>query len=133
MMGLDFERPLLLDETWTTTSMTRIRGRSPQGERLVDCAPHNHGKITTFVAALRADGLNASLVIDGALFRDYVRQHVAPTLRPGDFVVMGNLASHKVAGVRKRSKRLARNSATCRRSVPHPTSLRQTEVTRSHR
>jgi hypothetical protein len=58
-------RLVFLDETWTTTSMTRLRGSSLRGERLVDRAPHNHWKSTTFLAALRIDGLTAPLVFDG--------------------------------------------------------------------
>lgn len=60
---------------------------------------------TTFVAGLRCDGLTAPFVIDGAMngdiFRAYVRRCLAPTLRPGDVVVMDNLAAHKVAGIRE--------------------------------
>lgn len=104
MTGLDVERLVFLDETWTATNFTRLRGRAPRGERLVDKTPHGHWKTTTFVAALRSDGLTAPTVvdgpIDGALFLAYVRQQLAPTLRPGDLVVMDNLSSHKVVGVR---------------------------------
>ena len=67
--------------------------------------PHGHWKTTTFVAALRADGLTAPMVVDGAingdLFVAYVRAVLVPTLRPGDVVVMDNLSSHKRAGVRE--------------------------------
>jgi transposase len=49
--------------------------------------------------------LYAPLVIDGAitgaLFRAYVHQQLAPTLRPGDIVILDNLSAHKVAGVRE--------------------------------
>jgi transposase len=105
MIGLDAARLVFLDETWTATNFTRLRGRAPRGVRLIDKTPHGHWKTTTFLAALRIDGLSAPLVIDGPLdgplFLAYVRQHLAPTLRPGDLVVMDNLASHKVAGVRQ--------------------------------
>ena len=70
---------------------------------MVEAVPHGHWKTITFVAALRASGLFAPLVVDGAmnadLFRAYVEQHLAPALRPGDIVVMDNLPTHKVAGV----------------------------------
>ncbi len=83
--------------------MSRPRGRSPRGTRLVDRAPHGRWKTTTFVAALRTSGLVAPLVVDGAIngavFLAYVRQVLAPTLRPGDLVVMDNLGAHKVVGV----------------------------------
>ena len=85
--------------------MTRRYGRAPIGERLIGTVPYGHWQTTTFVAALRASGLTAPLVIDGAvngdLFVAYVRQVLVPTLRPGDIVVMDNLASHKRAGVRQ--------------------------------
>ena len=73
------------------------------GERLVDAAPHGHWRTTTFVAGLRSCGIIAPLVLDGPMtgeaFRAYVEQFLAPTLSPGDVVVMDNLGAHKVAGV----------------------------------
>ena len=105
MTGLDPERLVFIDETWTTTNFTRLRGRAPRGERLIDKVPHGHWKTTTFVAALRCDEVTAPTVIDGAMdgpmFLAYVRQQLVPTLRPGDVVIMDNLSCHKVAGVRQ--------------------------------
>ena len=102
---LDSDRLVFLDETWASTNMSRRYGRSPRGERLVAKVPQGHWKTTTFVAALRTDGITAPLVVDGALNGDvfvaYVRQQLAPTLRPGDVVVMDNLACHKRAGVKQ--------------------------------
>jgi transposase len=104
-VGLDPERLVFLDETWAKTNMTRPRGRSLRGTRLVATVPHGHWKTTTFLAALRTSGLTAPMVIDGAvngdLFLAYVRQQLAPTLRPGDVVIMDNLSSHKRPGVRE--------------------------------
>jgi transposase len=84
--------------------MTRRYGRAPRGARLVASVPHGHWKTSTFLAALRLQGITAPCVIDGAVnginFRAWVEQFLVPTLRPGDIVVMDNLASHKVAGVR---------------------------------
>jgi transposase len=103
--GLDTARLVFLDESWATTNMARRYGRAPRGERALDAVPHGHWKTTTIVAALRADGIAAPLVLDGALdgqsFLAYVRQFLAPVLRPGDVLVMDNLSSHKVAGVRE--------------------------------
>lgn len=80
-------------------------GRAPRGERALDAVPHGHWKTTTFVGAMRAEGFVAPLVLDGAIngatFLAYVRQFLAPALKPGDTVVMDNLSSHKVAGVRE--------------------------------
>jgi transposase len=107
-MDLDPQRLVFIDETWVKTNMTRPRGRAPSGERVVCQVPHGHWKTTTFLAALRVTGLTAPLVVDGAingaLFKAWVEQHLAPTLRPGDLVVMDNLASHKVAGVHQAIK-----------------------------
>ena len=84
--------------------MTRRYGRSRRGHRLVAAVPHGHWKTTTFVGALRCNGLTAPMVIDGAingdLFLAYVDQVLAPTLKPGDVVIMDNLRVHKMAGVR---------------------------------
>ena len=96
---------VFLDETGATTNMARRYGWSPKGERLVDAAPHGHWKTTTFLAGLRSTGIIAPLVLDGpmtgAAFLAYVRQFLAPELKPGDVVVMDNLDSHKGAAVRK--------------------------------
>jgi transposase len=102
--GLDPQRLVFLDETWAKTNMTRPRGRALRGTRVVQPVPHGHWKTTTFLAALRTRGMTAPLVIDGPLngdlFLAYVRQHLAPTLQPGDIVIMDNLSSHKRVGVR---------------------------------
>jgi transposase len=103
--NLDPDRLVFIDETWATTNMTRRYGRAPRGQRLVAPVPHGHWKTSTFVAGLRTTGLTAPLVVDGAMngdiFRAYVEQVLAPTLVPGDIVILDNLASHKVAGVRE--------------------------------
>jgi transposase len=96
---------VFLDETWTTTNMARLRGRSPRGRRLFAAVPHGHWHTSTFLAGLRIDRLVAPLVLDGAIngeaFLAYVEQFLAPTLAVGDIVIADNLASHKVAGVRQ--------------------------------
>jgi transposase len=85
--------------------MARRHGRARRGQRLVAAVPHGHWKTTTFLAALRHDGLSAPCVFDGAIngarFLAYIEQALAPTLRPGDIVVLDNLKAHKVKGVRK--------------------------------
>ena len=77
----------------------RSAGRSVR--RLVDAMPHGHWKTSTFIGALRCDGLTATGVFDGALFLAYVEQVLVPIVKPGDVVIMDNLRSHKVAGVRE--------------------------------
>lgn len=83
--------------------MARRYGRSPKGQRLIASVPHGHWMMTTFVAALRHDRIDAPCVIDcpmnGEIFVAYVTQFLAPTLSPGDIVIMDNLPAHKVKGV----------------------------------
>jgi transposase len=96
---------VFIDETWATTAMARRYGRARRGQRLVAAVPHGHWKTTTFIAALRHDGLSAPCVFDGAItgarFLAYAEQVLAPTLRALDLVVRDNLAAHKVKGVRQ--------------------------------
>jgi transposase len=102
---LDPRHLVFIDEAGANTKMTRFRGRCPRGHRLVTKVPHGHWKTTTLVAGLRQNGVTAPLVVDGPIngdvFRAYVEQQLVATLRPGDVVIMDNLASHKVSGVRE--------------------------------
>ena len=102
---MDPARFVFLDETGTATNMARRYGRCASDERLVAAVPQGHWQTTTFIAGLRQDGVVAPLVLDGPMtgpaFRAYVEQFLAPALRPGDVVVLDNLAAHKVDGVRQ--------------------------------
>ena len=90
---------MFLDESGTTTAMTRRYGRAPRGERVDAAVPHGHWKVLTLTAAVRLDGVGGCLVLDGTtdamVFETYVERVLAPTLRPGDVVIMDNLGSHK--------------------------------------
>ena len=100
---IGIHRLVFIDETGASTKMARRYGRSPYGQRCVAALPHGHWKTTTFVGALRATGMTAPMVLDGPMdgpaFEAYVTQVLVPTLRPGDIVVMDNLAAHKRAEV----------------------------------
>ena len=102
---LDPEKLVFLDETGATTKMARTRGRAPRGERLRAGVPHGHWKTTTFIGGLRLSGMSAPMVLDGpmtgAWFLAYVEQVLAPTLRPGDIVVLDNLPAHKAVAARE--------------------------------
>jgi len=103
--ALDVTKLVFIDETGTSTNMTRLRGRAPIGERCVASVPHGHWKTTTFIAGLRVNEVTAPMVLDGPMDGDaflvYVREFLCPTLKPGDTVIADNLGSHKVAGVRE--------------------------------
>jgi transposase len=99
------ERLVFIDETWTKTNMAPLRGWAPLGMRLKAKVPHGHWKTTTFLAALRHDRIDAPWLLDGPIdgesFQTYVEKVLAPTLRPGDIVIMDNLGSHKGQAVRR--------------------------------
>ena len=92
-------RLVFIDETAVTTKMTRLRARSPPGERLVADVPVGHWRTQTFIAGLRCGALTAPWVVDLAMNREafdiYVETQLAPTLAPGDVVILDNLAVHK--------------------------------------
>ena len=96
---VDARRLIFIDETWAKTNMTRLRGRAPRGERLMDKTPYGHWKTTTLIAALGIEGIRCSTVVDGAvngdIFEAFVEHVLLGVLKPGDVVIMDNLSSHK--------------------------------------
>jgi transposase len=96
---VDPRRLVFLDETWVKTNMAPLRGWGPKGMRLAASVPYGHWMTMTFIAALRHDRVEAPCVLDGpingTLFTAYVEQFLAPTLAPGDIVILDNLGSHK--------------------------------------
>ena len=100
-MRLEPQRLVFLDETGTTTKMTRLCGRCPKGQRLLSKAPFGHWKTQTFIAGLRCGALTAPFVIDAPMdrriFETYIETQLGPTLRPGDVVILDNLPAHKSA------------------------------------
>jgi len=103
--AIDPTRLVFVDESGASTAMDRTYGRAPSGVRVDGPVPHGHWKVTTLTAAVRLDGVPASACLafdgatDSACFETYVGQCLAPTLRPGDIVIMDNLACHKTAEV----------------------------------
>lgn len=83
--------------------MTRLFGRAPRGERVVGSVPYDHGPNVTMVGSLGLEGIDTAMsfegAMNGAIFRVYVEQVLAPTLLAGDVVVMDNLPSHKIKGI----------------------------------
>ena len=133
--ALDPERLVFIDETAATTNMTRRLGRCARGLRLLAPVPHGHWKTTTLVAGLRTTGITAPYVLDGAMngdiFRAYVEQILAPTLSPGDIVVMDNLPCHKVAGIQEAIESRQPGWSTCRPTAP--TSIRSSRLSPNSR
>jgi transposase len=107
-----------VDETGTNTAMARRYGRAPRGRRVDGPVPHGHWKVLTLTAAIRLDGVGGCLTFDGAsdaaAFETYLERVLVPTLRPGDIVVMDNLAAHKGPEV----ERLIRQAGASPRYLP---------------
>ncbi len=100
------EKLIFLDESGVTTSMTRLDGRAPRGRRVHEATPGGHWKTLTILGAMNLGGMLAPMTVEAAtdtdIFLAYLDQVLCPRLRPGDVVVMDNLSSHKVDGVRQR-------------------------------
>jgi transposase len=97
--NLDVRRLVFLDESGAKTNMTRLRGRAKGGARVLGAVPSGHWSTTTMISSIRANGETACLSVDGPtsseVFREYIRQVLAPKLHPGDLVILDNLSSHK--------------------------------------
>jgi len=94
---------VFVDESGANTKMTRLRGRALGGQRLLARIPHGHYQTSTLIAGLRLEGPCAPWLfggpMNGEMFVAWVREGLAPTLRPGDVVILDNLATHKIRGV----------------------------------
>ena len=127
-LDLDPERVVFLDETAAATNMERRYGRAPRGQRCRIAVPHGHYKTTTVTAALRASGLFALELMDGATngrrFRAYVADVLVPALRPGDTVVMTTSPPTRAPASGTSSKRPGRACSTCRPTAPTSTRSR---------
>lgn len=94
-----------VDETGVHLGLTRLYGRTTPERRVVEGTPGSTGPHYTVVADLGLDGVRAPWFLEGALtgeaFETYVEQVLAPTLRPGEIVLIDNLSAHKGAPVRR--------------------------------
>jgi transposase len=102
---LDPEQLVFVDESGTHTSLTRLDGWAPHEQRATGVVPRNHGHTSTLVAALTPQGLQEPWLIEGAMttetFAWYIREELAPRLRPGQVVVLDNLSAHKALSLRE--------------------------------
>ncbi len=102
---VDSRNFVFIDESGVNLAMTRVRGRSPIGERLVDRTVRNYGQNISVLGALSFDGVLAVMTIAGsvdtAVFRTYVTQVLVPQLWPGAIVLCDNLQVHKAVGIRE--------------------------------
>jgi transposase len=101
--AMDADKLIFLDESGSNTNMSRLYARAKGGERADDAIPLSKGESTTILSSMRLSGETAYTTFSGAVngerFKEYLKNILAPTLRPGDIVIMDNLRSHKVSGV----------------------------------
>ena len=95
------QRLVFLDESGLKTNMTRRYGRAYKGTRCYDVTPCGHWETVTILSSVRLDGTTESVLFEGAvdrkMFDEYIKQILAPQLRPGDILIMDNLNAHKSA------------------------------------
>jgi transposase len=96
---------IFLDESGVSTQMTRRYARAERGVRVHESTPEGNWKILTILGAMSLRGMIATMTIEAAtdaeIFLAYLDHVLGPALRPGDVVIMDNLSSHKVSGVRE--------------------------------
>jgi transposase len=99
------ERLVFVDEMGSNTSLSPLYGWSKVGERLRGEAPKNWGKNVTLLCSMTHRGMGPSVAVEGAttraVFEAYVEQALAPSLSPGQVVIMDNLSAHKGGRVRE--------------------------------
>jgi len=98
-------RLVFVDESGAHTKMTRWRGRALGGQRLVGRIPCGKYQTSTLISGIRLQGPCAPWLFEGPMngemFLAWVEQGLAPTLRAGEVVILDNLATHKIRGVRE--------------------------------
>jgi transposase len=99
------ERLIFIDECGTHTSLSPIYGYAPKGERLRLSVPRKRGKNTTVLSSMSLEGMGPTLAVEGAttalVFEAYVEQVLAPSLCPGQVVVLDNLGAHRPQRIRE--------------------------------
>ncbi len=102
--GIESSRLVFIDESGCQLGMHRPLAWRRPGSVVVERCVRNRGTVTTVLGALSERGLIAAMYGEGAttgpVFLSFVREVLAPVLRPGDVVVMDNLGAHKPAAVR---------------------------------
>ena len=96
---LDPSKLVFVDECGANIGLTPLRARAPKGERAFGAVPRNRGRNTTLLASMGLEGMGPCLAVEGgttkAVFEAYVERVLAPSLSPGQVVVLDNLSAHK--------------------------------------
>jgi transposase len=104
LADVPIDQLVFIDESAATTSLQRLRGRAPRGQRCVASGPAGHWRVATMIGAMRLDGPLTCETLDGAVdaaaFLAWVTAALCPLLRVGDVVIMDNLSAHKHPTIR---------------------------------
>lgn len=99
------ERLIFVDEMGANTSLASLYAWAPRGQRARCSVPRNRGPNTTLLSSMSLSGMGPSMAVEGvttaSVFEAYVEWVLAPSLKPGQIVIMDNLAAHKTARVRE--------------------------------
>ncbi len=104
--GIEARRLVFVDECGANISLVPLYAWSRRGERAPAKAPRNWGNNVTLLSSMSIEeGMGPSLAVSGAttrgVFEAYLEGVLAPTLSPGQVVVMDNLSAHKGGRVRE--------------------------------
>jgi transposase len=102
---VDARRLVFVDEMGANVSLSPLYAYSRKGERAFGSAPRNWGKNVTLLASITREGLGPCLAVEGSttreVFETYLECVLAPTLKPGQMVLMDNLSAHKGGRVKE--------------------------------
>ena len=92
-----------IDEAGINLALTRLYGRAPAGERVIERVPRNYGEQTSLISSLSLKGVGATMSVEGAVdtlvFDTYVERVLQPTIKAGDVLVLDNLTAHKASRI----------------------------------
>lgn len=101
--AIDPSRLRFIDESGVNLALTRLYGRAPRGERVVERVPRNYGAQTSILSDLSLAGVEAIMTVEGAVdtlvFDTYVEKLLRPTIKAGDVLVLDNLAAHRASRI----------------------------------
>lgn len=104
MRNIAARRLRFVDESGANITLARRYGWAPRSERCHGAVPRNYGHNLTLIASLSLDGIEAPMLLEGAVdgraFHAYVQQVLLPTLRPGELIILDNLSVHKQPALR---------------------------------
>jgi hypothetical protein len=103
--GIDQARLVFVDEMGANVSLSPLYAWSRRSQRAYAKTPRNRGKNVTLLASITAEGVGPCLAVEGpttrGVFEAYLQRVLAPSLRPGQVVVLDNLSAHKGGRVRE--------------------------------